>query len=160
MVVTSCIPTIGYPMNAYIDAARRAHYPEGLLNLTTAGDVEHALRNIDMPEERDYLHHAAKRGGCLSSPWYSGLELLSAICSVGRSYNQPLQPVAATLPDFPPATSNIKRLCGREAVSGRRKQRAPCRPRQACWEHTGGLSASLPSRLTTTFRYSFTVRNP
>ena len=38
------IPVIGYPMNAYVDAARRAHYPTDLLNLTTEGDIVNALR--------------------------------------------------------------------------------------------------------------------
>jgi hypothetical protein len=115
------IPTIGYPMNAYIDAARRAQYPEELLNLTTAGDIEHALRNIDLQEERDCLQHAAKRGGCLSSPWYSGLELLSAICKVGVSCGQPLRPVTSSSPNLPPTTSDGKGLCGSTTnLDGRR----------------------------------------
>ena len=78
------IPVIGYPMQAYLDAARRAGYPEELLNLTTSTGVEQALRQIDAAEERSCLQRMAHRGAELSSPWYASVELLAAICDLGE----------------------------------------------------------------------------
>ena len=75
------IPVIGYPMQAYLDAARRAGYPEELLNLTTSTGVEQALRQIDAAEERSCLQRMAHRGAELSSPWYASVELLAAIAT-------------------------------------------------------------------------------
>ena len=110
------IPTIGYPMNAYIDAARRAQYPVDLLNLTTADDIERALHQMESQDERSCLQLAAKRGGCLSSPWYAGLELLAAICSAGRACGLPLRPVTTDVVELPATTTRIKGLCGSSSV--------------------------------------------
>ena len=78
------IPVIGYPMQAYVDAARRVGYPEELLNLTTSESVELALRKVEAAEERSCLQRIAHRGADLSSPWYTSIELLAAICQLGE----------------------------------------------------------------------------
>ena len=85
------IPTIGYPMNSYLDAARRAAYPVELLNLTTSEQIEGALRTVAPAPERRCLQQIARRGAHLSSPWYASIELLAAICAVGERCAQPLQ---------------------------------------------------------------------
>ena len=85
------IPAIGYPMPAYLDAARRARYPEELLNLTTSSDIERALLQIASADERSCIQQSAMHGACLSSPWYTSLELLAAICAVGERCGRPLQ---------------------------------------------------------------------
>ena len=90
------IPAIGYPMNAYVDAAKRADYPNWLLNLTSAEHIEGALRSLRPPEERSCLQRIARRGAHLSSPWYSSIELLAAICAIGERCGQPLQQAAGT----------------------------------------------------------------
>jgi hypothetical protein len=85
------IPVIGYPMQAYLDAARRARYPEDLLNLTTSERVESVLLRIDAQEERRCLQRVAHHGAHISSPWYAALELLAAICTVGERCGRRLQ---------------------------------------------------------------------
>lgn len=95
------IPVIGSPMAAYVDAARRAHYPEELLNLTTADHIEAALHRLAAADERQCLQRAARHGAHLSSPWYAALELLAAICAVGERCGQPLHianPPPQTMP--------------------------------------------------------------
>ena len=76
------LPTIGYPMVAYTEAALRVGYPVGLLNITDAHDAEHVLRRLAAPAERACVQRAARRGAPLTSPWYTALELLVALCAV------------------------------------------------------------------------------
>lgn len=90
------IPVIGYPMQAYLDAARRAGYPSDLLNLTSTEHVEHALHRIASVQERTCLQRVAAYGARISSPWHSSLELLGAICAVGERCGAPLKLARAT----------------------------------------------------------------
>ena len=89
------IPVIGYPMAAYLDAARRVGYPLELLNLTSAEHIESALLQIASQEARGCLRQAAAHGALVSSPWYSGVQLLAAVCTVakrcghGKAWNAP-----------------------------------------------------------------------
>ena len=76
------IPVIGYPTEAYLDAARRTGYPTELLNLTGSRQIQDALQRLAPPEERGCLQSASSHGALLSSPLYSSLELLAAICAV------------------------------------------------------------------------------
>lgn len=76
------IPVIGYPTEAYLDAARRIGYPTDLLNLTGSRSIQDALQRLAPPEERRCLQSAASHGAIVSSPSYSSLELLAAICAV------------------------------------------------------------------------------
>jgi hypothetical protein len=85
------IPVVGYPMNAYVDAARRVGYPEDLLNLTSTEDIELALSRISPSSERSCLQRIAHSGAHLSSPWFSSLEVLTAICALGERCGRPLQ---------------------------------------------------------------------
>ena len=55
-------------MNAYMDAARRVDYPEGLLNLTSTDHIEEALASLDSPVERGCLQRVA-RGWSESRLW-------------------------------------------------------------------------------------------
>ena len=71
---------------------------------------------MESQEERSCLQLAAKRGGCLSSPWYAGLELLAAICSAGRACGLPLRPVTTDVVELPATTTRIKGLCGSSSV--------------------------------------------
>lgn len=87
------LPVIGYPMIGYVDAAQRAGYPSGLLNVTSSDQLEAALAAIAPARERSCLQRAARRGASLSSPWYASVELLAAICAVGERCRQPLQNV-------------------------------------------------------------------
>lgn len=84
------IPVIGYPMEAYLDAARRAQYPTELLNLTTADHIQHALVRIASVEDRVCLQRTAGHGARLSSPWHSSLELLVSVCSLAEQCGKPL----------------------------------------------------------------------
>ena len=89
------IPVIGYPMAAYLDAARRVGYPIELLNLTSADHIERALLRIASQETRGCLRQAAAHGALVSSPWYSAVQLLAAVCTVakrcghGKAWNAP-----------------------------------------------------------------------
>ena len=83
------IPVIGYPMEAYQDAARRIDYPVGLLNLTSSRQIQDALRQLAPPEVRGCLQRASTHGALLSSPLYSSLELLAAICAVAERCGKP-----------------------------------------------------------------------
>jgi hypothetical protein len=85
------IPVVGYPMMAYLDAARRAGYPEELLNLTTTEQIEMALRRLAPASERSCLQRLSWRGAHLSSPWYASLELLAAVCAAAERCGQPLR---------------------------------------------------------------------
>lgn len=85
------IPVIGYPMKAYVDAARRVGYPEDLLNLTTSEQVEDALHRVQSREERSCLQHVAAHGAHVSSPWYTAHELLAAVCVLSERCSKPLQ---------------------------------------------------------------------
>lgn len=78
------VPVIGYPMAAYVDAARRAKYPLELLNLTTDAQVAAALRRIAPRDTRACLQHLAAHGGARSTAWFSAIELLASICAVAR----------------------------------------------------------------------------
>ena len=69
-------------MEAYLDAARRSGYPEELVNLTTAGDIERALVRIAPSERRRCLQETSLHGAHLTSPWYSAQELLAGICEL------------------------------------------------------------------------------
>ena len=76
------IPVIGYPTEAYLDAARRIGYPSELLNLTGSRQIQNALQRLAPPEERRCLQSASSHGALISSPTYSSFELLAAICTV------------------------------------------------------------------------------
>ena len=91
------IPTIGYPMPAYLDSARRIGYPQELLNLTTTWDVERAILQLASSADRSCLQRAAVHGACLSSPWYTSLELVAAVCALADRCGMPLQPSTNTL---------------------------------------------------------------
>ena len=69
-------------LQAYLDAARRIGYPTDLLNLTGSRSIQDALHRLAPPEERSCLQSAASHGALVSSPSYSSLELLAAICAV------------------------------------------------------------------------------
>lgn len=84
------LPVIGYPMEAYLDAARRVKYPTELLNLTAAEHIEKALLLIAAAEDRACLQRTAAHGARVSSPWHAGLELLVAICSLAERCGRPL----------------------------------------------------------------------
>ena len=85
------LPAIGYPMNAYLEAAGRADYPVGLLNLTSSQALEQALRTLSSQHERSCLQRSVRHGASLSSPWYASVELLAAICTVARRCGRNMQ---------------------------------------------------------------------
>jgi len=78
------VPTLGYPMVAYVEAAQRAGYPRQLLNLTRPTDIVHALCAISRPATRKCLRSHALRGAALTSPQYSALELVVGLCAVAE----------------------------------------------------------------------------
>ena len=61
------IPVIGYPTEAYLDAARRVNYPLALLNLTGSRQIQEALQRLAPPEERGCLQSTSRHGALLSS---------------------------------------------------------------------------------------------
>ena len=79
------VPTLGYPMIAYVEGANRAGYPAAMLNLTRTIDLPQMLCSIYRPEARDCLRNAALRGAALTSPQYSAQELLAALCEVANA---------------------------------------------------------------------------
>ena len=91
------IPVIGYPMEAYLDAARRIDYPLSLLNLTNSRQIQSALQRLAPAEERSCLQRASAHGALLSSPSHSSLELLAAICAVADRCGKPARwPASST----------------------------------------------------------------
>jgi hypothetical protein len=83
------VPTIGYPMQAYVEGSRRAGYPTTLLNLTNAIDVQRALCAIADQRTRRCLRSSALRGAALTSPQYSARELVAAVCIVVEACSRP-----------------------------------------------------------------------
>jgi hypothetical protein len=79
------VPVLGFPMEAYVEGARRAGYPPTLLNLTRAVDVERALCAVADARTRGCLRRSALHGAALTSPQYSARELLAALCVVAES---------------------------------------------------------------------------
>ena len=69
-------------MVAYVEGAERAGYPTSLLNVSRAVDLPDALCSLTRPETRKCLRGAALRGAAISSPMYSALELVVALCEV------------------------------------------------------------------------------
>ena len=84
------IPVVGYPMGAYLDAARRVGYPLELLNVTSALRLEHALLSLAPPEARACLRQTASHGARVSSPWHSGFQLLASLCTLAKRCGKPL----------------------------------------------------------------------
>ena len=78
------VPTVGYPMVAYVEAARRVGYPVQLLNLTRPPDVLRALCAISEASTRHCLHTRAIHGAALMSPQASSLTLIAALCSIAE----------------------------------------------------------------------------
>ena len=78
------VPTVGYPMVAYVEAARRVGYPVQLLNLTRPPDVLRALCAISEASTRHCLHTRAIHGAALTSPQASSLTLIAALCSIAE----------------------------------------------------------------------------
>ena len=76
------VPTLGYPMVAYVEGAARAGYPVGLFNVTRVVDLPAVLCSLLRPATRRCLREAALRGSTLTSPQYSAQELLAAICEI------------------------------------------------------------------------------
>ena len=78
------IPTIGFPMVAYVEQAKRVGYPASLLGLHTHNLFD-ALCAVTPVAARTCLHESALRGGALSHPVYSAYELISALCELGET---------------------------------------------------------------------------
>ena len=79
-------------MMAYLDAARRAGYPEELLNLTTTEHIEMALRRLAPASKRTCAPAPLlARRASADSPWYASLELLAAVCAAAERCGQPLR---------------------------------------------------------------------
>lgn len=76
------VPTIGNPMVAYVEGAKRVGYPVELVNMSRAIDLPDMLCMLASPVTRGCLREAALRGATLTSPQYSAQELLAAICEV------------------------------------------------------------------------------
>ena len=80
------MPTIGFPMVAYVEQAKRVGYPSSLLRLNSHKLFD-ALCAVTPVRARRCLHEAALRGGALSHPVYSAYELIGALCELGESCN-------------------------------------------------------------------------
>ena len=79
------VPTLGYPMVAYTEGAARAGYPAELLNVSRTTDLPAALCAVSSSETRSCLRAAALRGAAVTSPQYSALELVAALCGVAKT---------------------------------------------------------------------------
>lgn len=78
------VPVVGYPMPAYVEAARRAGYPAELLHVASPAQVGSALCAIRGQAPRECLRRLALRGARRSSPQASAFELLGAACEIAR----------------------------------------------------------------------------
>ncbi|KAL1520066.1 hypothetical protein AB1Y20_023541 [Prymnesium parvum] len=103
------IPVIGYPMPAYIDAARRINYPLELMNITSAESLEAALCQLAPHRRRTCLQDAVVRGGDLASPINSALELLAVACRVSEASGKPLNRIPMSSYAIQPLTRNLIR---------------------------------------------------
>jgi hypothetical protein len=79
------VPTFGWPMNSYVEGARRVGYPQELLNLSRILDLPDALCELQLRSTRACLREVALRGARLTSPQYSAHELLVALCELAEA---------------------------------------------------------------------------
>ena len=142
------IPVIGYPMEAYVDAARRVHYPTELLNLSGAADIEHALRRIAPAEDRACLRATSVHGARVTSPWYSSYELFAALCELATRCGKSLPKRSALEVDAIRAAKHrgFARIGGGHAAAARRGA-PPLRAKPAASSATASPSAVYTSTL-------------
>lgn len=79
------VPVVGYPMPAYVEAARRAGYPMELLHVTAPAQLESVLCVIGSSSVRECLREHARHGARMSSPQASAFQLLQAACEVAQA---------------------------------------------------------------------------
>ena len=79
------VPTLGFPMIAYKEAAERVGYPEGLLAVKRPFLLFEALCAVAPTSTRTCLHAAALRGAVVSHPVYSAYELIGALCELDKA---------------------------------------------------------------------------
>jgi len=75
------IPTVAYPMPAYVEGAARIGYPQELVHLGLH-NVTDALCALQRHRARACLQRRVMRGAVLTSPLSAALELLTAVCVV------------------------------------------------------------------------------
>jgi len=77
------IPVIGYPMNSYVEAARRLNYPVELVSLRTEEQLLSGFCALASAERRACLQQTViPTAAQLSSPLNSALQLLAISCKV------------------------------------------------------------------------------
>ena len=79
------MPTLGFPMVAYKEAAVRTGYPEALLSVRKPLMLFDALCAVTPTPARTCLHEAALRGAVVSHPLYSAYELIGSLCELDKA---------------------------------------------------------------------------
>jgi hypothetical protein len=88
------VPTLAFPMPAYVEAARRARYPPDLTSVLTPEHVTAALCSVRFARTRACLQRIAARAARSTSPQASAFELFAAVCEIRRQ--RPADPSALT----------------------------------------------------------------
>lgn len=76
------IPTLALQRRTFLDAARRAGYPEGVSKLHTPEDVKSALHTIRCAKSRDCLRRRALHAAILAGPRAAAAELAKSTCQL------------------------------------------------------------------------------